>query len=73
MASQQPRPQLSPEMLLRLQTTAGNRAVLKLLERWRMAALETAAPPQPETQSRAWWAGILAAVWGGWSKVTKNE
>jgi len=72
MASQLPRPQLSPEMLLRLQTTAGNRAVQKLLERWRMAALQRAAPPLPETQSMAWWSGILAAVRGWWGKVTNK-
>jgi hypothetical protein len=73
MASQLPRPQLSPEMLLRLQTTAGNRSVQKLLERCRMAALQAAAPPLPETQSMAWWSGIiLAAVRGWWSKVTNK-
>jgi hypothetical protein len=72
MASQRPRPQLSPEMLLRLQTTAGNRAVQRLIERQRMAALQAAARPLSETRSIAWWSGILAAVRGWWGKVTNK-
>jgi hypothetical protein len=64
---------LSRELILRLQTTAGNRAVQKLVERWRMAALQAAAPPLPEARSMAWWSGIRAAVRGWWRKVTENE
>lgn len=68
---QQVRPPLSRELILRLQRTAGNRAVQRLIERLRAEAAEAVrepAPPPPPPPEPVWWRRFFAPLFGAKSE-----
>jgi hypothetical protein len=57
---------LSPELILRLQTAVGNRAVLRLIERARSNEQSSPVPEPEPHRPPGWWRrhfGWIAAAW----------